>query len=98
MLVFGEAVATPTVVRRQTIMEGQNMSEEVNKEQTKGAEQESSTELTDEQLADAPGGGEPTLYEYDWEGEGTVKKRPEPTTESEPIDEKLDLTIGKREK
>ena len=32
------------------------MSEEVNKEQTKGAEQENITELTDQQLAEAQGG------------------------------------------
>ena len=32
------------------------MSEQVNKEQTKGAEQENSTELTDQQLAEAQGG------------------------------------------
>ena len=34
------------------------MSEEVNKEQTKGAKQEKSTELTDDQLDEAAGGGE----------------------------------------
>ena len=33
------------------------MSEQVNKEQTKGAEQENITELTDEQLDEAAGGG-----------------------------------------
>ena len=33
------------------------MSEQVNKEQTKGAEQENITELTDQQLAEAQGGG-----------------------------------------
>ena len=32
------------------------MSEQVNKEQTKGAEQENITELTDQQLAEAQGG------------------------------------------
>ena len=32
------------------------MSEEVNKEQTKGAEQEKNTELSDQQLAEAQGG------------------------------------------
>ena len=60
------------------------MSEQVNKEQTKGAEQENITELTDQQLAKAQGGADtaillrqdgdpkiPPAEELDTEGDGS---------------------------